>query len=315
MQSIATTLRLVYQKLAGRHHSAAFTDRYVELTGQAASDLIYSLLCSPAPCMVSRFGSIEIKITAANKFSRTRFLKYPLYISGRIDSFHFTPYMLLAASRNAGIFPATPEVLSRFGERMEDDMRDIDLLGSCQFQEVHFAHQLANARRCSLADLDPFSYSNPWSRALEGKRVLVVHPFKSSIDRQFKKRKQLHVNPNVLPDCDLVTLQSVQSIAHEPTPFGDWHEALRHMENQIDQIEYDIAIIGCGAYGLPLAAHVKRMGKKAVHLGGATQLLFGIKGKRWEDEPVARLMNEHWIHPSAEETPSRFKEVEGGCYW
>ena len=27
--------------------------------------------------------------------------------------------------------------------------------------------------------------------------------------------------------------------------------------------------LGCGAYGFPLAAHVKRMGKKAIHMGGS----------------------------------------------
>lgn len=49
------------------------------------------------------------------------------------------------------------------------------------------------------------------------------------------------------------------------------------MKDEIDKRDYDIALIGCGAYGFPLAAHIKRSGKKAVHLGGALQLLFGIK--------------------------------------
>jgi hypothetical protein len=81
-------------------------------------------------------------------------------------------------------------------------------------------------------------------------------------------------------------------------------------------MEFDVAIIGCGAYGFPLAAHVKHLGKKAVHLGGATQVLFGIKGKRWlERDAVSQLINEHWVFPSEDETPAQFKNVEGGCYW
>lgn len=32
--------------------------------------------------------------------------------------------------------------------------------------------------------------------------------------------------------------------------------------------DYDICLIGYSAYGFPLAAHAKRKGKKAVHLGG-----------------------------------------------
>ena len=80
-------------------------------------------------------------------------------------------------------------------------------------------------------------------------------------------------------------------------------------------MDFDIAIIGCGAYGFHLAAHVKRIGKKAVHLGGATQALFGIIGKRWENNKVSFYINENWIRPLLEEIPENANTVEGGCYW
>jgi hypothetical protein len=68
--------------------------------------------------------------------------------------------------------------------------------------------------------------------------------------------------------------------------------------------------------GFPLAAHVKRMGKKAIHMGGATQILFGIKGKRWDTHPVIGAMyNEHWVRPALEDVPQQANKVEGGCYW
>lgn len=91
------------------------------------------------------------------------------------------------------------------------------------------------------------------------------------------------------------------------------------MKRQISDTDFDVCIIGCGAYGMPLAAHVKRMNKQGIHLGGSVQLLFGIKGKRWETADglgkYPALMNEHWIRPY---DASRFKgceNVEGGCYW
>ena len=101
-------------------------------------------------------------------------------------------------------------------------------------------------------------------------------------------------------------------------------ETIQHQ----DKRDYDIALIGCGAYGFPLAAHVKRTGKKAVHLGGALQLLFGIKGKRWinpyygkvflpflKENYYNNLMNEFWVYPSESERPSNAANVEGACYW
>jgi hypothetical protein len=64
------------------------------------------------------------------------------------------------------------------------------------------------------------------------------------------------------------------------------------------------------------------MGKKAIHLGGSTQLLFGIKGKRWEDPnygfngtSYSSFFTQHWVRPSLEETPQDSNSIEDGCYW
>ena len=112
------------------------------------------------------------------------------------------------------------------------------------------------------------------------------------------------------------TLKTVQSIGNTPTGFKTWFDALNHMKDQISSSRFDVAIVGCGAYGFPLAAHVKRMGRKAVHLGGATQVLFGISGRRWDNhEAIGPMMNEHWVRPRASEVPGVAATVEGGAYW
>ena len=88
------------------------------------------------------------------------------------------------------------------------------------------------------------------------------------------------------------------------------------MKSQIDKIDFDIALIGCGAYGLPLAAHVKRAGKIGVHMGGCLQILFGIMGKRWDEHPIiSKLYNDNWVRPSELEKPKSYLKVEDGCYW
>ena len=109
------------------------------------------------------------------------------------------------------------------------------------------------------------------------------------------------------------------SIAGEKTEFKTWFDALDFMKKQMDQTDYDIALIGCGAYGMHLAAHAKRMGKKSFHLGGTLQLLFGIIGKRWEiDRSIyqyKQFFNEHWTRPMNEEKPENSHLIEDGCYW
>ena len=85
------------------------------------------------------------------------------------------------------------------------------------------------------------------------------------------------------------------------------------------KIDFDIAIIGCGAYGFPLAAKLKEAGKQAFHLGGATQIMFGIKGKRWVENQnfayVQSFFNDSWVYPSDLDIPKNANEVEDACYW
>ena len=166
----------------------------------------------------------------------------------------------------------------------------------------------------------PFLWENPWTKELKGKKVLVVHPFAETIKKQYDKREHLFENPDVLPEFKKLTvIKAVQSIAgnSSETGFKDWFEALDFMKNQMDQSDYEIALIGCGAYGMSLAAHAKRHGKIAIHMAGWIQMLFGIYGNRWiEDQPeFKKYINEYWTRPSIDERPKNVEKVEGGCYW
>ena len=51
-------------------------------------------------------------------------------------------------------------------------------------------------------------------------------------------------------------------------------------------------------------------------MGGSTQLMFGIKGKRWENTDGVRIFfNKEWVRPSEKETIRQALNVEDGCYW
>jgi hypothetical protein len=122
----------------------------------------------------------------------------------------------------------------------------------------------------------------------------------------------------VLPEFAFIHyLKAMQSQGGEYTQFKDWFEALEFMEDLMDEIDYEVAIIGCGAYGMSLAAHAKRNGKVAIHLGGWTQMLFGVYGKRWIlDQPkYAQIINSYWIRPNKNERIKNLAKIEGGCYW
>lgn len=296
---------------------------------QKANDLIYSLLCSDKPCMISRFGTIEIGIVSnylmvyKNKSLISRSLEY---ITDNVGLPWWDKLYFNSMKNNAGIFPENIDILERFSKRYLQDIPEIDLLGSFNYAEK-FMPLRNDVLYVHLECLYPFWCEKPWTLALTGKNVLVIHPFVKTIEKQYKRKELLFNNKDVLPDYNLKILHAIQSNAGSDVPFKDWFEALKWMEDEIDKIDFDICILGCGAYGLPLAAHIKRLGKKAIHIGGGTQLLFGIKGKRWDNNSYhwkqypllntnySSLYNDYWVRPSKNETPKAANNVEGACYW
>lgn len=294
------------------------------MSGEQLNDYIYKGLLNDEPFMVARFGSVELDSALYTYLCELPLLeRYKLYVQKKIPFIRYNEdyarHLMNPLCNNAGFFPNDISLLSKYSNRLLNmDTPCLDCCCCSQWvnEDLAFNFFPNNIVFSELNDMEPYDYSQPWSRALKGKRVLVVHPFADTIVKQYSKRDLLWANNDVLPEFELYTIKAVQSIAGEKTQFNNWFEALHYMENQMDSIDYDIAIIGCGAYGFSLAAHAKRSGKKAVHLGGATQILFGIKGKRWDDMPaVNKFYNDSWVYPSAEETPKDNKKVEDGCYW
>ena len=317
-------LRKIYGKLFGSKSSTY--DRGIT-DPDKASELIYNLLASGKPCMVARYGAFELA-TVINYFGVKNAQHSCLkYISGNSPQWWWNKRLMKFMQSNAGFFPSTEENLMKFGDMMIEDSKQLDILGSWLPDEKTMITDFnLNLTKVTLLALEPFWSKNPWSRILEGKKVLVIHPFASLIEKQYnEKREVLFADKRVLPKFELKTIKAVQSLGGD-CEFSDWFEALDSMKKQMDATDYDIVLLGCGAYGFPLAAHAKRMGKQSIHLGGALQLLFGIRGKRWDNPEFGKkslcakggyglLFNPHWVYPSANEMPKTANLVEGGCYW
>lgn len=305
--------------LMGRNHQSGKYPKQIPFSGDVANRIIKNKLLSASPLMIARFGATEMNCLANYVAVKQHSNDIVNYLKGNIHHFWWDKNTLTAMCENAGFFPSTPCTLEAFSELMLEDMKELDILASWLDYENLFQSELSSVIKVNFDDLEPYRHSAPWSAALRGKKVLVIHPFVESIRNQYRKRELLFSNPNVLPEFELKTIKAVQSLSGRTTEFKDWFDALDSMKEKISNTDFDIAIVGCGAYGFPLAAHVKRIGKKSIHLGGATQILFGITGNRWEREKkyefLRRMRNENWIKPLPEETPLESSKVENACYW
>lgn len=292
---------------------------HVSLTKNQVNDYIYNRLMDDKPFMLGRLGTELITSIYPYTMEQSLFKRYSIYIHGYSpvyrENSQYAKELMSYLCNNCGFFPNDTSLMTKYKNLLWKDVEEVDLLGCYTYDNI-LKPVFKGDETCPLVDIEPYDYDHPWSRALRGKKVLIIHPFAETIVKQYQRRMHLWENKDVLPEFELYTIKAVQSIAGEEVPFKDWFEALHHMEEQMDAIDYDIAIIGCGAYAFHLAAHAKRMGKKAIHFGGATQILFGIKGKRWDELPaVNKFYNEYWVYPSKEETPKRKESVENGCYW
>ena len=315
-------LKITKVNLFGDYLTPNLLKDKVEMSPDMISNIILKTLSSDKPCMVARFGANEQRITA-NYISIKRGRKQLVRaLCGHQPFWWWDKQVRREFTTIAGFFPDEDSFLRRYSERMINDTKSLDVL-LCWFGWESLLID-ADSGRISLVGLqeaEPWWQNVPWTKFLEGKRVLVVHPYAELIQRQYMNREKLFANKLILPNFELKTLKAVQSIGGKVDGYENWFEALKWMENEMDKVDYDVALIGCGAYGFCLAAHAKRSGKKAVHLGGALQLLFGIKGNRWEDEsyhPVFNynnLFNEFWVKPDSSYRPDNAEQFEGACYW
>ncbi|MBR1617242.1 hypothetical protein IJ670_03740 [bacterium] len=267
-------------------------------------EIVKDVLKSDKPSLICRFGLTEFKVLYSYIYKHSKYKK-------QLQDLMST------------IYPTSDKSLDKFSKMLLELTPEIDVLAVWRNKkEAKYCAQycMENTKYVQFNTLMPFLYQeNPWSSELQNKKVLVIHPFDDSIKKQYEKRKLLFKNPAVLPDFELITMKPVYVTKENMAnlPYSSWFEALDVMKKQIEAYDFEIALVAAGPFGIFLAEHCKKLGKKAIHVGGALQLFFGITGQRWIDyyPDVRAIMNEHWIRPSDSEKPEGYKKIEGGCYW
>ena len=169
---------------------------------------------------------------------------------------------------------------------------------------------------CCLEDI------KPWSHYLYGKKVLIISPFIESFKIQLKNNFQIFKNPEkkiFLDNQEFIFYKSFQTSAGNCI-HKNWEETFDIMCNDISKLDFDIALISCGGYGVPLSYYIKKeLQKSAIYIGGGLQLLFGVMGKRWENNDMwKKIIKENeskFIKPFGDEIIKNNNNIENGCYW
>ena len=197
-------------------------------------------------------------------------------------------------------------------------------------QERYFFKEHCPAVQCflPLRALEPFyqkEADNRWSLAVSS--FCVVTPFKKSIEEQWSRRDVLFPYPLFMEDvrfkgCVRVGYSPILCVGSEPCSWpqkileGGWFTAVLSVVEECVAKGVDFVFVGAGALSLPICFELKKRGISAIHTGGGTQIIFGVKGRRWlSHNVISGFFNDAWTSPLPSEVPSGFQRIEEGCYF
>ena len=286
----------------------------VEEGASAIIDCIQNALLSDQGALIGRNGTIELSCI----------LQPALTVEDP---------RLQILDRNAGIFPSRDfNSFLKWKEETTNAILNADVLAAGWYAPLakeeaeRFNQWSITATRVPLRSLEPYYVQYPlqWTSLLKGYTVAVVSSFCRSAQSQVRK------SPNTLwnnhfhfpSENEWVWIQTGHppSIANgrnewDSTVFS-WETAVESMMQKVIESGARFALIGCGGLGMPLAHKLKERGIICIVMGGAIQVLFGIKGRRWASHDIiSSFWNDEWVWPLKEETPLNASHIEGGCYW
>ena len=233
--------------------------------------------------------------------------------------------------KNAGVFPSVNvSIRNKWRDASIEATQYANVLATGWYEPLKAAE--AEALKCwgtmaiqiPLRSLEPYyvDIERQWTRLLSGHRVAVVSSFTETARSQVPKLSAIWPNGLLPSDIDWRWVQTghppsvAQGRNEWPPNVATWSDAVNHVVVEVIRTGARFALIGCGGLSMPIAKALKDRGIIAIVLGGAIQVLFGIKGKRWETHPViSKFWNDSWVWPSEDETPRGANGIEGGCYW
>ena len=234
--------------------------------------------------------------------------------------------------RGSGVFPLTSPAMATFAAFYATHVRRLDSLGVMRdltaLEDMVLWNYAPPARTILFQDQEPdrgvpADDSRCYLPAFAGKRLLLVAPF-AHLLRQRATRETFEAvwSRTGKRWFEPASVDSLEfPYGFEPATqerYGSAIALCNEVVAEMDRREFDVALIAAGALGIPLAAAAKAGGRIGISLGGHLQVLFGVLGQRWRDDPEwqARYINDAWLDMPRAYRPAAYETVcDNGCYW
>ena len=280
----------------------------------AITKLIKDGLENKKGVLIGRHGSLEFQCVRQNLYN----MPIPLSACTLLE-------------RNAGIFPNNQNSINEWTREYWNATKAADGMATGWFlptrdDEIKMVTKYnPSAVQFPLRSLEPYyvEENSRWTQTLKGRRVTVVSSFTNTIEKQLKVAGEVWLDKaeSILPEgTEWSFVRSFYPPAYTSGSTAwkvdSWKEAVAYLVSEVEKTNPEIVLLGCGGLAMIVAAELKKKGIIAIVLGGAIQVLFGIKGGRWKNHTIiSTFWNEAWTYPSLEETPKHASNVENSCYW
>lgn len=158
-------------------------------------------------------------------------------------------------------------------------------------------HVIPNKNLVSYGFIEEaYPFLNSFKIFAENKKILVISPFSYYVEEQFKNKDKL-INNYEYPNFNLITYNT-------PITYNTDDRNLNYMIqncftsqsklmcSEINNIDFDIALLSCGSYAMPIGNYISnKLNKKAIYIGGMLNVLFNIYGKRYDTSFFNNIVN------------------------
>lgn len=223
---------------------------------------------------------------------------------------------------NAGIFFKDKYSIDKYCQAYLDSVYRSSLFTYYDAFTNLFTKHIINETKMPIAQaqcLEPFYFmdqdSYNFDKLIYDMRVLIISSHSDTMKEQVKSNNIDNVfNKKIWNKNNLLFMKPPVTLGQNHNN-KDWSEHFEEFKTELDKIKdkYDIAFVSAGGYGILICDYMLTHHKKsAIYVGGALQILFGIKGARWDSKGY---YNTHWVNVLPSDTPKNYKTIEDGCYW
>ncbi len=228
---------------------------------------------------------------------------------------------------NAGIYYKNEADIKRYNTYYSNALKNSDALATWNdnvLKEQSYFIEKYKLPKLHYQVIEPFYQIEkniiPFTHYLNDKKILIISPFIDSFIEQMDKQFKLYKNTNIfLPKQKFVYYKSLNTSAgNRIEGHSNWMHTYLQMIKEIKELDFDVALVSCGGYGLPICNYIKEhMNKSSIYVGGGLQLFFGVIGNRWLSDPDWR--QRIFESPSEFMRPKEIQEnsekVENSCYY